>query len=390
MSLPRGRRRPRPLVFALAGTWALTALLLGGPAAGPAFGSTAPPWSISPTPNSNSFDGLNGVSCLDRVDCWAVGTANPTAALIEHWDGTAWTLVPAAAPVSLSALESVDCIGTSDCWAVGRTSTTGSNTLALTEHWDGHQWTSVSSPPVPGSDDTGLFDVTCTSSVDCWTVGSYFTNLDPPATQTLAEHWDGTSWSIVTTPSLPGDQYNFLNTAACDGPDDCWAVGDTANFSQTLAEHWDGTSWSIVATPDTASAGNGLNGVSCLSASDCWATGQAGAQALAERWNGRRWSIVPTPTASDGSSFGDGNSSPGGSSVECVSAKKCWAVGYAGHGPHALAEQWNGAGWKVVRTAKPAGSDVSTLYAVTCARGRCWAVGSFNADGAQETLAEVH
>jgi hypothetical protein len=391
MSIPVGPRPGNLGVFALVGAWVLIALCLGGPAAGPALGSTAPQWSITPTPNSTTFDGLIGVSCLSAADCWAVGTANPTASLIEHWNGTAWTLVPAAAPVPESPLEAVDCVDTSDCWAVGRTSSSGSNTVALTEHWDGKSWTTVSSPPVPGSNDTSLFGVTCASSADCWSVGSYFTSVEPPATQTLAEHWDGTDWTIVATPSLPGNQYNFLNATTCLKSDDCWAVGDTASFGQTLAEHWDGTSWSTVPTPNTASAGNDLNGVSCVSATDCWATGQGAPQALAERWNGRRWSIASTPTPSGGSSFGDGSSGLGGNSVVCVSAKKCWAVGYAGHAAHALVEQWTGTSWKIARTVKPTGSTFSDLFAVTCAgRGTCWAVGLYDVGQSQDTLAEVH
>ncbi len=273
MSLPCGLRPRFSALFALVGAWGLTALVLGGPAAALSLGSTASRWSITATPNSTASDGLNGVSCLSSLDCWAVGTANPTAALIEHWDGTAWTLVPAAVPGPTTALEAVDCIDTSDCWAVGRTSPSGSETVALAEQWNGRSWTTVSTPPAPGSD-AGLFGVTCASSVDCWTVGSYFTNLDPPATQTLAEHWNGTDWAVVPTPSLPGNQYNFLNATTCADSNDCWAVGDSADYGQTLAEHWDGTSWSIVKTPNTASTDNVLNGVSCVSTSDCWATGQ--------------------------------------------------------------------------------------------------------------------
>ena len=40
--------------------------------------------------------------------------------------------------------------------------------------------------------------------------------------------------------------------------------------SQTLIEHWDGTSWSIV--PPNTSAGE-FSGVTCTSTSQCWAIG---------------------------------------------------------------------------------------------------------------------
>src|SRR5438132_14227897 len=57
-------------------------------------------------------------------------------------------------------------------------------------------------------------------------------------------------WSIVPSPSVSGAPYNFLNAVACVSPSDCWAVGDYAAAKfQTLIEHWDGTSWSIVTSP---------------------------------------------------------------------------------------------------------------------------------------------
>ncbi len=380
----------RPTLFALVGAWGLTALFLGGSAAGLSVGSAASHFSITATPNSTASDGLNAVSCVSSSDCWAVGTAYPTAALIEHWDGTTWTLAAAAAPTSTTALEAVDCIDASDCWAVGRTSSSGGDTVALAEQWNGQSWTTVATPSAPGSS-ASLFGVTCTSSADCWTVGSYFTSQDPPATQTLAEHWNGTDWTVVPTPSLPDDQYNFLNATTCINSNDCWAVGDTANFGQTLAEHWNGTSWSIVKTHNTASTDNVLNGVSCVSTSDCWATGQGASATLAEQWNGRRWSIAATPaTAAGTSGFAYGASGLGGDSVVCVSLKKCWAVGFEA-GSSTLAERWNGTSWKIVQTATPNGSEFSDFYAVACAQGgKCWAVGSFNLGGSSETLAEVN
>ena len=41
----------------------------------------------------------------------------------------------------------------------------------------------------------------------------------------------------------------------------------------TLIEHWNGISWSIVTSPNNGTSGLQLNGVTCASASDCWAVG---------------------------------------------------------------------------------------------------------------------
>jgi hypothetical protein len=382
------RHRPRALA-ALVGACGFVGLFVGGPAAAISAAASAHTWSIASTPNSTTSDGLNGVTCLSSADCWAVGPASPTAALIEYWNGADWTSVPAAVPTATTALEAVDCVGASDCWAVGRTSSSGSGSTALAEHWNGQSWIAATMPTTPGGA-AGLFGVACTNSTDCWTVGSYFTSQEPPATQVLVEHWNGTDWTVVSTPSLPGGQYNFLNATTCSNSTDCWAVGDSANYGKTLAEHWNGRDWSIVKIPKTASKDNVLNGISCVSTSDCWATGQGASGTLAEHWNGKLWSITPTPATGTGNSgFAYGASGLGGSSVACASSQKCWAVGFAGSASSTLVERWNGSKWKVQPTTMPSGSDSSDLNAVACAPGGpCWAVGTFDVSGSAETLAE--
>jgi hypothetical protein len=58
---------------------------------------------------------------------------------------------------------------------------------------------------------------------------------------------------------------------------DVWAVGgsQTTTGSPTLIEHWDGTSWSVVASP-TPGAGR-LNGVAGLGGGGLWAVGASSA-----------------------------------------------------------------------------------------------------------------
>ena len=46
--------------------------------------------------------------------------------------------------------------------------------------------------------------------------------------------------------------------------------------SQTLIEHWNGTTWSVVASPNVGTQLNGLNGVTAVSTSDIWAVGSDG------------------------------------------------------------------------------------------------------------------
>src|SRR5262249_37447239 len=111
---------------------------------------------------------------------------------------------------------------------------------------------------------------TCTSASDCWAVGDYFTGTteNHPALHTLIERWNGTAWSIVTSPTTT--LFVHLREVTCASASDCWAVGDDSN--QTLTEHWNGTAWSIVISSNAPPA-RCLSGVTCTSASDCWAVG---------------------------------------------------------------------------------------------------------------------
>ena len=83
-----------------------------------------------------------------------------------------------------------------------------------------------------------------------------------------------------------------LNGVSCASTTTCVAVGDLINSSSqeiTLAQDWNGSSWTTLVTPTfPAGTGAALSAVSCASATYCIAVGYAyGASntaALAERW----------------------------------------------------------------------------------------------------------
>src|SRR5690242_2770074 len=81
--------------------------------------------------------------------------------------------------------------------------------------------------------------------------------------------WSGTP---AVSPRASG---NFLAATTVLSPCDAWAVGWAANggVNQTLTEHWDGASWTVVASPDPGTAANLLNGVHAISSDDVWAVG---------------------------------------------------------------------------------------------------------------------
>ena len=157
------------------------------------------------------------------------------------------------------------------------------------------------------------------------------------------------------SPAIAGESYNAAVTVA---QDDAWVVGaissEYATATATLAEHWNGTKWSAVMTPSPGLAPNvqdSLSGVASVASNDVWAVGQAettpgSPQALIEHWNGAQWSVIPAPTAGNTSSLG---------SVTATSATSVWAAGayQDSAGIHALVEMWNGSAWSVVPDPNP-------------------------------------
>ena len=99
---------------------------------------------------------------------------------------------------------------------------------------------------------------------------------------------------------------------------------------------------------------------------------------FAERWNGSRWSIQHVPTLP----AGRGDVSYSGRRVMRVAKvlhRGRFSGNSAGSSGVALVERWNGVGWSVQRTSRPAGATVSFLTAVSCVSPRsCTAVGFFN------------
>ena len=333
-------------------------------------------WAIVSSPNTSATveNILSGVTCASASNCWAVGdysTSNVIfQTLIERWDGTSWAIVssPNILAAQSNRLLGVTCVPASDCWAVGNDYVNGSASQTLVERWDGTSWTIVSSPNILAARDNVLYGLTCVSASDCWAVGY---SLNGSVYQTLIERWDGTAWAVVGSPNISPTRPNGLYGVTCVSTSDCWAIGYYRNDSnvQTLIERWDGTSWAIVSSPNTSTTqDNVLYGVTCVSASDCWAVGYyvngSNAQTLVERWDGTSWAIVSSPNTSatqDNVLLG----------VTCVSASNCWAVGYYVNGSNAqtLIERWDGTSWAIVSSPNTNATQFNILRSVTCVSG---------------------
>jgi hypothetical protein len=169
-------------------------------------------------------------------------------------------------------LEAVSGNSPDDVWAVGADNDAGT----LIEHWDGSTWSVVPSPS-PGAA-ASLADVTAISADDAWAVGTTRASATRPP-KTLLLHWDGTSWSRATSEYQDTAFGNTLDAVTAVASAAVWAVGTfhvdhPRSLVSPLVEHWDGTSWKQVAIKrHPHSASNPLRDVDATSSSDAFASG---------------------------------------------------------------------------------------------------------------------
>ena len=185
----------------------------------------------------------------------------------------------------------------------------------------------------------------------------------------------GSSWSAVTSPP----EFTHPRAIATVAPDDVWIVGSKARGSEgipTGAQHWDGTSWTLVPTPNGAianSAENALNGADALSSNNVWAVGYSKAagpyKTLVERWNGTQWGIVPSPNV--------GTSHNVLVDVDALRSDLAWAVGYYRQGSlrRTLLLNWNGTQWSTVPSPNPGTLSNALLDVAAIAPNDVWAIG---------------
>ena len=306
-----------------------------------------------------------------------------------------WALQATPNPVGArnTFLAGVSCTAPTACVAVGYSISTSNAVTTLAEQWNGSAWSILSTPSPLGSVISSLAAVACTSATACTAVGDSFNAANVKST--LDERWNGTTWSVQPTPDPAGASNSTLVGVACRVSTSCIAVGSYTKTPSghpfTLAESWNGIAWSIVTTPNPpANRGASLLSVACSSGSACtavgnWFNSSNTEVTLAERWSGTAWSIQTTlnPTTHLSELFG----------VACSSATSCMAVGSDINTSIlqvALVERWNGSTWSVVATPGIAGSQGAALQAISCATVKgCNAVGdNINGAGVEVTLAE--
>ena len=303
-------------------------------------------WTIVPTPNPGPYrNDLTGVSAVASNDVWAVGFYQYDASgdfhgFAEHWDGNAWNLdLTVINSIHFTLLLAVTAVSATNLWAVGTTDFSGNGQLApLAEKWDGSSWT-VQATPNPGGNTSQLFSVSAFAGNDIWAVGSYVPLQSGPSS--LAEHYDGTNWSIMSSANANGDNEIIAVTALEANHAVGVGYGNFVfGFSARTSEAWDLTTTSLVgpmtdirsAAGIAGSGDNALIGVD-RSGGNLWAggywrstpTGSRESLAVPATWNASTHTLT---WGLEGASTNPSGVNNVFEAISAISPNAFWASGY--------------------------------------------------------------
>jgi hypothetical protein len=238
-------------------------------------------WQLEVTPKLKSAaSSLDGVDCLTRKSCWAIGAAQEN--LFERWNGSQWQILPS--PPGSWDFGGISCPAITTCVVVG----TNGNVAALAIRFDGHWVTTKGASPR-----ADLSAVSCVSSKSCEVVGAIKLH-GSELTSPYAEVWNGTRWLNSDPIAVSGSYFSGVSCWSATG---CLAVGTTGKpdgGSSALVEMLVGRHWVELRTdePDRSVL---LNSVSCTRSNLCLVGGSENGEPLLLAWSGTAMQRVVTP-----------------------------------------------------------------------------------------------
>jgi hypothetical protein len=246
-------------------------------------------WNVqtTPTPTGSTSSEFAGIGCNNTAECTGVGSAmigGVQTAVAERWKSPTWALssVPIPEGAKSSRLDGVDCLWSNFCVAVGRYTDNTGTVKNLVMFWN-EKWSLQTAAEPEGAAESTLLDVACTPTPNrCTAVGAWKNGKGERFT--LAYRFNGvTTWALQSTPNPSAGTESLFQDVSCATETACTASGSSlgGGSTKTLAEVWNGTSWSIQGTPNPSGATfSSLFGVSCRSTTCMgvgWSTNGSGA-----------------------------------------------------------------------------------------------------------------
>jgi hypothetical protein len=340
-------------------------------------------WTVVASPSPSAVaSALQDVAIVAPDNVWAVGYSYSSSlaayrTLTLRFDGTRWRTVSSPnSGAGYNQLDKVDATAANNVWALG--SSPNGN---LVERYDGTAWRIMPSPTA-----IGMRDLDVVSPTDVWAVG--LSGSSPGVAR-----WNGSSWKVIPSLTAASRHLMVFEAVSARASNDVWAVGWDRDYSissrpvSSLVAHWNGSSWTRISSPSPLTR-NILTDVTALSDRDVWAVGVAqtvsggiSERSLAMHWNGTSWTAVTPPRA-------EADSEDQLQAVTALSSTNVWAVGYyrtpGGPDSETLLLHWTSTGW--TRNPSPNDGSEATLFgASSLAPGTIWAVGYNSPPGAANT-----
>ena len=236
-------------------------------------------WSVVPSPSPGALQNiLYGVAAITDTDVWAVGAQEDANdvwhTLTEHWDGSTWSVVNAVdAGTSGNQFYAVKALAANNVYAIGQQAGAGFPNDALIEHWNGTTWSVVSSP-AGGSGSALPLGITATAS-SLTLVGEQETDTVPYTSYVAAGA--PTALSIQSPPNLgSGENDPFAVAIANDGTTWVvgWAINPTSDLHDPLVLQGVNGVFSLVSVPNPANGGDsGFEAITAIPGGGLWAVG---------------------------------------------------------------------------------------------------------------------
>jgi hypothetical protein len=296
--------------------------------------------------------------------------------------GPTWSKVAITSPGGSPFFSTMTCVSGKDCWSPGDTAAAPKYaTVAVMEHWNGKTWSPVSTP-VHGA---ALGRVACVTAKDCWVggfLGASNGNVSP-----VVERWNGKSWASSSLPSVSGsDQNVYVDSVTCLSASSCYAMGGAGNSATSpyspVVFHWNGATWSTMAgvPMPTGYKSADIEQMRCPTSTICVTegveipTGSYFDRVYSDTLHGSTWKLHQMPQPYHAQySYSDAPDLTCSSSTQCVAPINTTADANGKTEYTPFLELWNGSSWKLDKVPTSIAKSYGQFTDVAClASSKCW------------------
>lgn len=201
------------------------------------------------------------ISASSADDVWALTASGD----VIHFDGASWQAMdvpPIYTPDQRLYPKAIYAAAPDDVWTVGYGGSGRATYIGYTQHWNGSSWTKVSTP-FDGQDQTFFLDIDGSGSNDIWVAGHSNYSQD------ILLHWDSSEWIQAQGPASGAAMAKVMTM----GPGNAWAVPYSLSAGDAFY-YWNGAAWSEGARfnlPDAVTIS--WHDVAKAGTCDAWAVG---------------------------------------------------------------------------------------------------------------------